>query len=98
MKFGVNLINFGPSATPEILGRWARLAEDLGYHFLMTSDHIAMTADVQARLPGTALRAAEHLGLACRVYQPHRHRHLGAHPALSQPAGDGARLRQYRTA
>ena len=51
MKFGVNLINFGPSAAPESLARWAMLTETLGYHFLMTSDHIAITPDVQARYP-----------------------------------------------
>jgi probable F420-dependent oxidoreductase len=51
MKFGVNLINFGPSAAPDILARWAMLAESLGYHFLMTSDHVALTPDVQARYP-----------------------------------------------
>ena len=51
MKFGVNLINFGPSACPDSLARWAMLTETLGYHFLMTSDHIALTPDVQARYP-----------------------------------------------
>jgi probable F420-dependent oxidoreductase len=51
MKFGVNLINFGPSARPESLARWAMLTETLGYHFLMTSDHIAITPEVQARYP-----------------------------------------------
>lgn len=51
MKFGVNLINFGPSAGPDSLARWAMLTETLGYHFLMTSDHIAVTADVQGRYP-----------------------------------------------
>src|ERR671924_282462 len=51
MKFGVNLINFGPSAAPDALARWATLTETLGYHFLMTSDHIALTPDVQARYP-----------------------------------------------
>ncbi len=51
MKFGVNLINFGPSARPDSLVRWAMLTETLGYHFLMTSDHLALTSDVQARYP-----------------------------------------------
>ena len=51
MKFGVNLINFGPSACPDSLVRWAMLAETLGSHFLMTSDHLALTSDVQARYP-----------------------------------------------
>ena len=51
MKFGVNLINFGPSAAPDTLVRWVQLTEGLGYHFLMTSDHIAVTPEVQARYP-----------------------------------------------
>jgi probable F420-dependent oxidoreductase len=51
VKFGVNLINFGPSAQPDSLVRWAMLTETLGYHFLMTSDHIAVTPDVQTRYP-----------------------------------------------
>jgi len=48
MKFGINILNFGPRANPESLERWARFAEETGYHFLMISDHIANTPDVQA--------------------------------------------------
>ena len=48
MKAGVNLINFGPGASPESLARTAALAEALGYHFVMTSDHVAVTPDVAA--------------------------------------------------
>jgi len=51
MKVGVNLINFGPSASPDRLRRWAELAEGLGYHHLLTSDHVAVTPDVQSRYP-----------------------------------------------
>ena len=51
MKVGVNLINFGPSAGPGSLRRWAEITESLGYHHLMTSDHIAVTPDVQSRFP-----------------------------------------------
>lgn len=43
MKVGVNLIDYGPGATPDHLARWARLAEALGYHLLMVSDHVAQT-------------------------------------------------------
>ncbi len=49
MKVGVNLVNFGPGATPETLERSARLAEALGYHLVMISDHVAITPDVAAR-------------------------------------------------
>jgi len=51
MKVGVNLINYGPGATPQSLARWARLAEVLGYHSVMVSDHVATTPDVQAEYP-----------------------------------------------
>ena len=49
MKFGVNLINFGPGVTPESLARTVGLVEALGYHFVMTSDHVAVTSDVSGR-------------------------------------------------
>jgi probable F420-dependent oxidoreductase len=62
MKIGVNLINFGPSANPENLRRWATLSEDLGYHMLMTSDHVAMTPDVQARYPAPLYEPLSTLG------------------------------------
>ena len=51
MKVGVNLINFGPGANPESLERWVRLTESLGYHLIMSSDHIGITPDVQERYP-----------------------------------------------
>src|SRR6266850_8338087 len=51
MRIGVNLLNFGPGVTPESLAGWTQLAETLGYHFVMISDHVAMTSDVVARYP-----------------------------------------------
>ena len=51
MKVGVNLINFGPGVSPASLKIWAILSEALGYHIIMTSDHIAITPDVQSRYP-----------------------------------------------
>ena len=51
MKVGVNLINFGPAVTPDSLERWTMLAEALGYHLVMISDHIAVTPDVEGRYP-----------------------------------------------
>ena len=51
MKFGVNLLNFGPGASPDSLSRWTQLAETLGYHLVMVCDHIAITEDVQGRYP-----------------------------------------------
>jgi len=51
MRIGVNLLNFGPGVSPEALAGWTQLAETLGYHFVMISDHVAMTPDVVARYP-----------------------------------------------
>src|SRR5262245_22068663 len=51
MRIGVNLLNFGPGVTPDSLAGWTQLAETLGYHFVMISDHVAMTPDVVARYP-----------------------------------------------
>jgi len=51
MRVGVNLLNFGPGVSPDALARWAEIAEALGYHSLMISDHIAITPDVQGRYP-----------------------------------------------
>ncbi len=62
MKIGVNLINFGPSATPATLTRWVQLAETLGYHLIMTSDHIAITPDVQSRYPAPFYEPLSTLG------------------------------------
>jgi len=51
MRVGVNLLNFGPGVSPDALARWAEIAEALGYHSLMISDHVAITPDVQGRYP-----------------------------------------------
>lgn len=51
MKFGINILNFGPGTGPESLARWARFAEGAGFHLVMISDHVAITQDVQAGFP-----------------------------------------------
>ena len=51
MQIGVNILNFGPGASPEGFLRWARLSESLGYHSLMISDHVAITPTVSQRYP-----------------------------------------------
>jgi len=51
LRFGVNILNFGPGATPDCLGRWAQFAEETGFHFAMISDHVTITPDVQAIYP-----------------------------------------------
>jgi probable F420-dependent oxidoreductase len=37
--------------SPDALARWAALAEALGYHLVMISDHVAPTPDVAAKYP-----------------------------------------------
>ncbi|MCX4552883.1 TIGR03619 family F420-dependent LLM class oxidoreductase [Streptomyces sp. NBC_01387] len=51
MKFGVNILNFGPGTVPATLLQQAVDARELGYSFAMISDHVAVTADVQEAYP-----------------------------------------------
>ena len=51
MKFGVNILNFGPGTNPASLEYWARFAEAVGCHLVMISDHVTITPDVQAQYP-----------------------------------------------
>jgi probable F420-dependent oxidoreductase len=51
MRFGVNILNFGPGANPNALRHWAQIAEAVGYDFAMISDHVAITPDVAAQYP-----------------------------------------------
>ena len=62
MKVGVNLINFGPGATPDAFRRTVDISETLGYHFVMTSDHIAVTQDVAVRYPAPFYEPLSTLG------------------------------------
>ena len=51
MRFGLNLLNFGPDAGPRSVDAWGRLAEDAGFSFLTISDHVAISEDVFAEYP-----------------------------------------------
>ena len=51
MKVGVNIVHYGPSATPSGMQELVGRAHELGYHFIMLSDHIALTSDVRGRYP-----------------------------------------------
>jgi probable F420-dependent oxidoreductase len=62
MKVGVNLINFGPGVNPQVLRSWVTLSESLGYHLIMTSDHISVTPDVQSRYPAPFYEPLSTLG------------------------------------
>jgi probable F420-dependent oxidoreductase len=50
-KLGVNIPNFGPTATPSEMLGWARFAEENGLAVAMMSDHVAPTPDVVAQYP-----------------------------------------------
>lgn len=62
MKVGVNLINFGPGANPDSFRRTVEISETLGYHLVMTSDHIAVTQDVAERYPAPFYEPLSTLG------------------------------------
>jgi probable F420-dependent oxidoreductase len=51
MRLGVNLPNFGPGTTPDVLLRWAQTVEGFGFDLLMVSDHLAITDDVESTYP-----------------------------------------------
>ena len=90
----MNLLNFGPGVSPEALAGWTQLAETLGYHFVMISDHVAMTPDVVARYSGAVLRSVRHAGVAGARHHPRGARHHRGHPAVSPPAPHRAAHRQ----
>ena len=52
MKVGLKLHHSGPGASPEYMKRWARFAETLGLHLIMTADHAALTPEVLEQYPG----------------------------------------------
>ena len=51
MKVGLKLVHSGPGATPDLMLRWTRYAEALGFHLLMTADHVALTPEVLGQYP-----------------------------------------------
>jgi alkanesulfonate monooxygenase SsuD/methylene tetrahydromethanopterin reductase-like flavin-dependent oxidoreductase (luciferase family) len=52
MKFGLNIINFGP-ATPASMLASVRWAEAAGFQLVMLSDHVTITVDVARAYPET---------------------------------------------
>jgi probable F420-dependent oxidoreductase len=103
VRVGVNLLNFGPGVSPDALAGWTELAETLGYHFVMISDHVAMTPDVVARYPapfydpfvtlGWLARATRHVELGTTVViLPYRHPLLTARLAANVDRLSGGRF------
>ena len=51
MKFGLRLPGAGPFAGPEAITAFAQRAEELGFHSLWMTDHIALPTEVATRYP-----------------------------------------------
>ncbi|MGM1065729.1 LLM class flavin-dependent oxidoreductase [Saccharothrix sp. Mg75] len=51
MRIGVNVPNFGPGTSPEVLRSWALTVEGLGFDSLFLSDHVVITPDVAEQYP-----------------------------------------------
>lgn len=103
MRFGVNLLNFGPGAGPESLRTWAGVAEGLGYDALLISDHVAVTPDVADQYPAplyepltalaylAAVTERIHLGTTVLIV-PYRHPLLTAKVTANIDQLSGGRL------
>ncbi|MGC5012241.1 LLM class flavin-dependent oxidoreductase [Streptosporangium sp. DT93] len=103
MRLGVNVPNFGPGTGPDVLRRWARTVEALGYDLLMISDHVVVTPDVAEQYPApfyepfTALSwlagVTERIMLGTSVLiVPYRHPLLTARMAANLNRLSGGRL------
>ncbi len=51
MKYGFTIPNRGPFAQPDTVVDIARRGEELGYHMLMTGDHILVPKQIDSRYP-----------------------------------------------
>ncbi|MBI4640567.1 MAG: TIGR03619 family F420-dependent LLM class oxidoreductase [Candidatus Tectomicrobia bacterium] len=61
MKFGLKLHHSGPGASPDYMRRWAQFAEVMGFHSVMTADHVALTPDVLKQYPAPYFEAFTNL-------------------------------------
>ena len=99
----MNVPNFGPGTSPEVLQRWALTVEGLGFDLLMVSDHVAVTPDVAEQYPAPFYEPFTTLawirGLTRRVrlgttvlIVPYRHPLLTARMAANLNDLSGGRL------
>jgi alkanesulfonate monooxygenase SsuD/methylene tetrahydromethanopterin reductase-like flavin-dependent oxidoreductase (luciferase family) len=51
IKLGLNVPNFGPTASPAEMRDWVTFARDAGFALVMISDHVAVTPDVARLYP-----------------------------------------------
>jgi alkanesulfonate monooxygenase SsuD/methylene tetrahydromethanopterin reductase-like flavin-dependent oxidoreductase (luciferase family) len=103
VRLGVNVPNFGPGTSPEVLRRWALTVEGLGFDLLMVSDHIVVTPDVAEQYPAPFYEPFTTLawlaGMTSRVrlgttvlIAPYRHPLLTARMAANLNDFSGGRL------
>jgi probable F420-dependent oxidoreductase len=103
MKVGINIPNYGERATPGLLARWGQVVQELGYHLIAISDHVANTPDVQVQYPapfydpfitlGWLASQAPSLEIGTTVtILPYRHPLLTARMAVNLDQLSGGRL------
>jgi probable F420-dependent oxidoreductase len=51
IKLGLNIRNYGPTATPKAFREWVSFAEDTGFALAVMSDHVALTPEVTELYP-----------------------------------------------
>jgi len=51
MKIGVTMLTYGPQVDPENLASWGALAEQLGFQFLLLTDHVTSPPQITANFP-----------------------------------------------
>ena len=51
MRIGMQPANSGPQATPEIMTEFAELADRLGYHSLLVTDHVVLPVEYSSPYP-----------------------------------------------
>jgi probable F420-dependent oxidoreductase len=103
MKFGLNILNFGPYTDPESLLGWARFGEENGFDFALTSDHVTVTPDVAEQYPApfyepftllgwlAGMTSRIHLGTTVAIL-PYRHPLQTARMAANIDRYSGGRL------
>ena len=103
MQIGVNVPNFGPGTSPDVLRSWAQTVEGLGFDLLMVSDHVVVTPDVAEQYPAPFYEPFTTLswlaGLTSRIrlgttvlIAPYRHPLLVARMAANLNQLSGGRL------
>ena len=70
MQFAAILPNVGAVSGPEEIGRFASLAEDMGYEAIMISDHVVLPTRVKSRYPYSS-NGLTPLGAENDIFEPY---------------------------